>query len=286
MQIRAIEFPHARDDFELGKIQHIRHRHPGLQRIALADIGKLHAWKKETLPAVLANRHQAGHGREQLRLRNAHFLALHVDHALIALLAQHGELRQCLLVAGFDVAFELLQPSLGLFEVQQVFLGINRSQQLVALHFQFRAADAIAGFEQTHLILAVADREVGLGFLDLLVDLVDLELRFLETRAALGVVEFDDQVFVARQRTQRRDLGDLHGAKEIGCGKGSRAHCAQFAARIGADNDITTQHLGGGHLLLALRQLFHYHVGAPGRPQHEQQDQKSKQKLLHESCRP
>ena len=40
--------------------------------------------------------------------------------------ARHGELRQCLLVAGLDVAFELLRPPLGLFQVQQVLLGIDR----------------------------------------------------------------------------------------------------------------------------------------------------------------
>ena len=161
----------------------------------------------------------------------------------------------------------------GFFQVQQVLLGVDLGEQLVALHFELGAAHRVARLQQVHLVLVVADGQIGLGLLDLLVDLLHFEQRLFERGAALGIVELDDQVLLVRQRAQRRQPRHLHGAEQIGRRQRGRAHRAQLAAGIGADHHVAAPHFGGGHLLLPLRQVLEEAVAAPGGAQHEQHDQ-------------
>ena len=67
------------------------------------------------------------------------------------------------------------------------------------------AAHRVAGAQQLDLILVVADGEVGLRLLDLLVDLVEFELLFFDARDHFGIVELDDQILLLRERAERRD---------------------------------------------------------------------------------
>ena len=118
-----------------------------------------------------------------------------------------------LFLTRLDVAFELLETALALVEGERVLLGVDGRQQLIAFHFEIGAPHGIAGAQQFHLILIVANGKVSLTLLHLLVDLIELQLLFFEPRDHFGVIEFDDQVFLAGKRAQRRHFGNLNRAK-------------------------------------------------------------------------
>ena len=141
------------------------------------------------------------------------------------------------------------------------------------MHFEFRAAHAKAGFEEINLILAVADRKIGLGLLDLLVDLVDLELRFLETGAALGVVEFDDEVFVVRQRTQGAILVTWTVPKRLGAERVAERTARSSPREYARITTSPRSTLAVGTCCWRSGSCFNHHVATPRGPQHEQQDQ-------------
>ena len=99
-----------------------------------------------------------------------------------------------------NIALELFQPPFGFLQVEQVPLGIDFRQQLIALHFQFRPANRVASLQQIHLVLVIADGEIGLRFLYLLVDLVHFELRLFQAGAPFRVVEFNDKILLMSER--------------------------------------------------------------------------------------
>ena len=109
------------------------------------------------------------------------------------------------------------------------FRLIDLGQQLVALHFEFGAADPVAGAQQFHLVLIVADGQIGLRLLDLLVDLIEFELLFLDARQHFGIVELDDQILLAREGAERRKLRHLHRTEQVRARSGVRTDRAQFA---------------------------------------------------------
>ena len=49
-QIGAIQFADARHDLQFGEVQHVGHRHSGLNLVAFANIGHLRSGEEETAP--------------------------------------------------------------------------------------------------------------------------------------------------------------------------------------------------------------------------------------------
>ena len=184
-------------------------------------------------------------------------------------------------LAGLDVALLLLQTPPRLFQVQNVFLGVDIGEQLVALDLKLGAPHRIARFEQLHLILVIAHVQVRLGLLDLLVDLLHFEQRLFEGGTPLGIVELDDEVFLFGQRAERRELSHLNGGEQVRRDQRHRTHGPQLATGIGPDDYIAAADLGRRNGKLLLRKTLEKLVSAIGGPENEQREENANDSFFH-----
>ena len=203
LQIGAIQLADLRDNFQFGKIEHVGHRHTGLHLIAFANVGHLHAGEE----ACPAGSGEWPPGRSSATATSpARGAAAREPSPCCALLrfslstAISACACSCRDLMSLSSCFS---RRLRFFEVQIVLSLIDLRKQFVALHFQFGAAHRVPRSQQFDLVLVVADGQVGLRLLDLLVDLIQFELLLFEARLHFGIVELDDQVLLFRERAQR-----------------------------------------------------------------------------------
>ena len=95
---------------------------------------------------------------------------------------------------GLRVLLELLQPALRFFERQEVFLGVDGADELVARCVELGAAHVESRGEERHLILRRLGRGIGLHLQDFLLRLGDFRPRLFERVLMIGRIEFDDGV--------------------------------------------------------------------------------------------
>src|ERR1019366_3455949 len=170
-KVGAVEFADLGPDFDFGKIEQIGDGHAGLQGIAFADIRHDLA-EVEIAGAVLANGNQARDGRERFGVGDALHFTGDVEQALGAVFLEDGELGIGLFLPRLDVGFELPERAFGLFESQQVLLGVDDVEDGILLHVELGVADGVLGFEQLDGVLALGNGGIGLLAFDLLVDLL------------------------------------------------------------------------------------------------------------------
>ncbi len=262
-QVGAIEFADLGDDFHLGKVEDVRDGNAGLDLVAFADVRHLRAGEHEAR-TILTHRDQSADRREQFHLHQARTFASHFEVALVTLLAQHREFRLRLFLPALDVALELFQPAAGFFERQLVLLRVDRRDQLIALDFEFRAADAIARLQQFHLVLIVADRQIRLRLLDLFVDLVEFELLFFDARLHFRIVELAREILLTRERAKGREASHLHSAEQVRGRQRRRTDGAQFATGKALDDHVTLADLRGRNSGFFLRQALEGDVSRVG----------------------
>jgi len=69
---------------------------------------------------------------------------------------------------------------------------------------QLGAAHGVSRSQQLDLVLIVPDCQLGLGFVDLFIGLLQLELLLLQPSKNFGIVEVNDQVFFPSETSERR----------------------------------------------------------------------------------
>ena len=194
LQVGALGLFDAREQFHLRQVEQLGYGHAGRHLVPFANFRQGLAESAPAPGTVLQDRDQTGQRREHARLSDPALVAVHVQLRLLQLLAQDGQFRFPLLQAILDVLFQLLLAALGLLERELVLAGVDRRQQLVALDLEFRAPHLEVRLDDFHLVLALADLQLGFGLDQILLDLLHREQAVLERGHALGVVELEDQV--------------------------------------------------------------------------------------------
>ena len=137
---------------------------PGGNLVPLLNVGHRLPESSPAAGAVLLDRHQPRHGREDARLVDAAALTGGVEVGLAQLLPQDGQLGLPLLQARLNILFELLLAAFGFLQCENVLARIDGGNQFVLLDFKLGALDGEAGFEQLDLVLALANFQIRLGF--------------------------------------------------------------------------------------------------------------------------
>ena len=120
--------------------------------------------------AILPDRHQPGHRRQ--RLASARCAAVRAARRAGCGCAAAGTPpaanRACSFRAAMSVS-SCCSARFCLLQHQHVLLAVDLGDDRVALDFELRAAHVVPRLQQRHLVLALLDRQIRLGLLDLLV---------------------------------------------------------------------------------------------------------------------
>ena len=280
-QVGALGLFHPSQEFHLRQVEQLGDRHAGRHLVPFADFREGLAESAPAPGTVLQDGDQSGQRREHAGLGDPALVAVHVQLRLLQLLAQHGQFRFPLLQAVLDVLFQLLLAALGLLEREFVLAGVDRRQQLVALDLEFRSPHLEVRLDDFHLVLALADFQLGFGLDQVLFDLLDREQAVLERGHALGVVEFEDQVAAVSQGSGRRQLRDLRLRADVRRRERERAHGAQLAAQVSLDHQVAAHHLRDGEFPILVRNLPENEIPARDQRGGQQHDGDSNHQLRH-----
>ena len=162
----------------------------------------------------------------------------------------------------------MLAP-LGFFQGELVLARVDIRQQFVALDFQFRPPHLEVGLDDLDLVLALANLQLGLGLLEVLLNLLHCQQAVFQSRHALGVVQLEDQVAARGERARRSELRDLGLSSDIRRRQRQRSYGAQLAAQVGLDDQVPPLHFGEREPLLVFGNALPCEVAAgdecPGR---------------------
>ena len=148
-----------------------------------------------------------------------------------------------------DVLLKLSQGALGLFECQEVFLSIDRTDQFVLGDFEFGAAYRVFCFQKSGLILGCLDVGIGLGFDYLLFRLCEVTPVLSKVVFLLAGVKFKHDVPRVHLGAGAGQRDDLQGAAgDRWSGDGSRLRRAQGARGKNLELQIGFFHGGCGNL--------------------------------------
>ena len=124
------------------------------------------------------------------------------------------------------------------------------------LHFQLGAAHVVPRLQQRHLVLALLNRQVGLGLLDLLVHRLHAESAPLRAPPAARESSYSTirSFSLASAPTGARSVTCTVPFR-LGASQGQRRAPRATHRAKGADHHVAALHLGGGNRVLPFRQL-------------------------------
>ena len=285
VEVGSFQLFHLREQLHLGKIEDLCHFHAGWNLVTLLNIRGSLAEAAAPARSVLQNRNQSRHGRQHSGLLDAPPLAVYIDLCFAALFAQYGQLGLALLQARFDVLFQLLLAAFGLFEGKNVLARVDCRDQLIFLDLQLGAPNSESGLDELHVVLALADFQVGSGFLQLFIDPVDFELSVFHRGLPFGIIKLHDEVARRREGAGGSQLRNLRRRSQVRSRQRKRAHGLQFTPKMRLDDQVPAPHRGQRELLFFPRDLLYQVVPARHDAGQDDENQEPRCDFSHKELR-